>query len=341
MVVNESGADYDFRVEGDTVSTLLVVDASADTLTVDNLGVGQAVAGATLLGISDSETIASGASAVWDGVSFVTLSATLTGSTNITTATGFNSINISRPTISSASALTITNAATMYIANSPLGGGAGPTTITNAYSIWVDAGTCRFDGTVGIGTGGPDAKLDVLDTSTQLRLTHTDGSIYSDYKTDSSGYAVITPSGNRLGIGNTPLGTFHVESTGAQDTFLIRTGDVQNAITFRRASVGNQWQIGQVSASSTTHFVIYDAANSERRILALSGSDAALCLQLDGGNVGVATVNQFGGGLGVIGIANAATNPSSSPTGGGVLYVDAGALKYRGSGGTVTTIANA
>lgn len=60
-----------------------------------------------------------------------------------------------------------------------------------------------------------------------------------------------------------------------------------------------------------------------------------------GGNVGINTYSQFGGGVGVIGIANAATTPNSNPSGGGVLYVDNGALKYRGSSGTVTTIANA
>ena len=48
-----------------------------------------------------------------------------------------------------------------------------------------------------------------------------------------------------------------------------------------------------------------------------------------------------GGGVGVIGIANAGTVPSSNPSGGGILYVESGALKYRGSSGTVTTIANA
>jgi hypothetical protein len=39
-------------------------------------------------------------------------------------------------------------------------------------------------------------------------------------------------------------------------------------------------------------------------------------------------------------IANG-TAPTANPTGGGVLYVESGALKYRGSSGTVTTIANA
>ena len=58
-----------------------------------------------------------------------------------------------------------------------------------------------------------------------------------------------------------------------------------------------------------------------------------------GGNIGIGTVDQFGGGAKVIGIANASTVPAGNPTGGGVLYVEAGALKYRGSSGTVTTIA--
>jgi hypothetical protein len=40
-------------------------------------------------------------------------------------------------------------------------------------------------------------------------------------------------------------------------------------------------------------------------------------------------------------ISNAGTVPSTNPTGGGILYTEGGALKYRGSSGTVTTIANA
>lgn len=39
-------------------------------------------------------------------------------------------------------------------------------------------------------------------------------------------------------------------------------------------------------------------------------------------------------------IANTASAPST-PTGAGILYVESGALKYRGSSGTITTIANA
>lgn len=50
---------------------------------------------------------------------------------------------------------------------------------------------------------------------------------------------------------------------------------------------------------------------------------------------------QFGGGSGVVGVANATTAPTTNPSGGGVLYAETGALKWRGSSGTVTTIAPA
>ena len=58
-------------------------------------------------------------------------------------------------------------------------------------------------------------------------------------------------------------------------------------------------------------------------------------------NVGVNTETAFGSGTGVLGIANATTAPTANPSGGGVLYVEGGALKFRGSAGTVTTIAAA
>jgi hypothetical protein len=56
------------------------------------------------------------------------------------------------------------------------------------------------------------------------------------------------------------------------------------------------------------------------------------------GSLGIVT-DDYGSGTGVIGVANASVTPSTNPSGGGVLYVESGALKYRGSSGTVTTLA--
>jgi hypothetical protein len=58
-----------------------------------------------------------------------------------------------------------------------------------------------------------------------------------------------------------------------------------------------------------------------------------------GGRVAVGGAGSYGGGAGgVVFIANATTAPTTNPSGGGVLYVESGALKYRGSSGTVTTL---
>ena len=70
-----------------------------------------------------------------------------------------------------------------------------------------------------------------------------------------------------------------------------------------------------------------------------TATNYALLLQPNGGNLGFNGLS-FGGGSNVIFIGNG-TAPSSNPTAGGILYVEAGALKYRGSSGTITTIANA
>ena len=58
------------------------------------------------------------------------------------------------------------------------------------------------------------------------------------------------------------------------------------------------------------------------------------------GNVGIG-VSSFGTSAAkVLGLANA-TAPTTSPANMGQLYVEAGALKYRGSSGTITTLASA
>ena len=65
-----------------------------------------------------------------------------------------------------------------------------------------------------------------------------------------------------------------------------------------------------------------------------------------GGNIGIgfpedSLIKKFGGGRGVIAIANASVAPTENIASAGMLYVEDGALKYRGSEGTVTTIAPA
>lgn len=46
----------------------------------------------------------------------------------------------------------------------------------------------------------------------------------------------------------------------------------------------------------------------------------------------------YGGGMQVIFIANSTAPPLGNPVGGGILYVENGALKYKGTSGTVTVL---
>jgi hypothetical protein len=72
---------------------------------------------------------------------------------------------------------------------------------------------------VGINTVGPDRALDVLDaTNPQARLTYTDGTVYTDMQTDSTGYFNILPTGGRMFLKSNQIGilgvkTFHTTNT--------------------------------------------------------------------------------------------------------------------------------
>lgn len=87
------------------------------------------------------------------------------------------------------------------------------------------------------------------------------------------------------------------------------------------------------------------ASDMPGRIVFLTTADGAASVTermriTNAGSIGIGG-SSFGSGTLVCFIANATAVPSTNPTGGGILYVESGALKYRGSSGTVTTIAAA
>ncbi len=94
-------------------------------------------------------TVASAAGAVLRAFTVGTPGSTdtviISGGTNITTTTGFNFFEIQAPTYSNA-LVVVTNAATLYVSGAPVATGGG--SITNAYALWVDAGTSAFGGAV-------------------------------------------------------------------------------------------------------------------------------------------------------------------------------------------------
>lgn len=83
--------------------------------------------------------------------------------------------------------------------------------------------------------------------------------------------------------------------------------------------------------------LLLDVQDSAATTLVSIGSGGAFYAK---GNVGVGTTDVAASATNAIHIKDG-TAPSASIAAGGVLYVEAGALKYRGSSGTVTTVANA
>jgi hypothetical protein len=130
-----------------------------------------------------------------------------------------------------------------------------------------------------------------------------------------------------LGIGDSNPNNRLTVNSGASTTIAGFTS-TGSAAFIGLANSGANVFIGNDSTSGS--FVIQTPSNSYSTKLTIDNTSN---LGLNGLSVG--------SGVGVVFIANATTAPSTNPTGGGILYVDAGALKYRGSSGTVTTLGNA
>lgn len=69
------------------------------------------------------------------------------------------------------------------------------------------------------------------------------------------------------------------------------------------------------------------------------GANGSVWVESDG--VAFGATGSYGSGQRVVYVANAAVVPTTNPSLGGILYAEGGALKWRGSSGTVTTIAPA
>lgn len=119
------------------------------------------------------------------------------------------------------------------------------------------------------------------------------------------------------------------ESKGANQT--LQTNDAfdfiigANGVEKGRAQNGGGWRSKGTTGTAAAHTTV-------------DSSDNILQQVLSNGNITHGGAGSYGGGVKVQFIPNATTEPTSNPTGGGIFYVFGGALKYRGSSGTVTTI---
>ena len=183
----------------------------------------------------------------------------------------------------------------------------------------------------------------------------------------TSSALTVTPNASFSGtLGVTGITNFGTNAAGSQ-TFPLILG-YQNSATvpavqiffnalsnsFAMGTVNNGWAIGVASGGT---------AGSTISTVHISGSGATGAVSIPGtldvtgtttitGDVKAApsgqsvlalfgaNISDRGGGNGIIVMANASA-PTSTYAGGGLLYVQSGALVFRGSSGTITTIAAA
>ena len=199
---------------------------------------------------------------------------------------------------------------------------AGSLVNSSTSSVQLESGVVR----AALGSASTPSYSFVGDTNSGMYLTSADNLSFATGGTermllDGSGSVSVRSPGSVFIDGSSPF------------------------MAFRDANGTGRFRL----TKSGTSLLITDQQNSSRTQLELqpgSTNDAAIALLSSrayvGGNLAAGSTSpSFGGGAGgVVFLANS-TAPTTNPSGGGVLYVESGALKYRGSSGTVTTIASA
>ena len=145
-------------------------------------------------------------------------------------------------------------------------------------------------------------------------------------------------SANGLSFGDGDTGLYE----NADDSLVVKVSNISKLIFNTEGLIGvnaagpaflNQ------ATTATNPTLVTNRADTDTGI-GSSGADALSliagaieCLRVEEGANGTAGTHIL--------IKNLTTAPTGNPTDGGYLYVEAGALKYKGSSGTVTTLGNA
>ncbi len=200
-VFNETGANIDFRIESDGTGggNLFTLDAG-----LDSIGIGATASDGSIFEITPGAVTRTAVTSVGAfNIPADTINYDNGSGTNAIWAA--QAIGIQTLTNDNAT-LTITDAATFYIAGAPVAstnvafGGSG----ANTYSLWVDAGTSRFDGDI---IPGADSSLDLGST----------GAVYAEVWADaikSDGAITVTPgAGTNLNVATSTTGNFAVNTT--------------------------------------------------------------------------------------------------------------------------------
>lgn len=141
------------------------------------------------------------------GVNFAVVAGTFTDTTGSGTI-GSRAVNsIGTPTLASSSAVTLTDAATLYISAPPTAG--TNTTITNGWALWVDSGNVRFDGNLTVNGGIGVGIAASSDYFFRLENTINGGSnVYTVWSAPTFGNNVTGSANNFISFAGTAAAAF-------------------------------------------------------------------------------------------------------------------------------------
>jgi hypothetical protein len=217
-------------------------------------------------------------------------------------------------------------------------GGITPAKLSTGSPSWTAGGALT---TAGFYAGKTTAGAGLIHVADEGADTYN--TLTSRNNANNAYLALLHRSTSHQFGGSTGAAWLTVDSTGATSTVDFEiTGTAENPPSSGTAK-GGFLRLKAIDTNNVLDFGAISGANyiwiqaSDSTTLAVN---YPILLNPNGGNVGIG-VTSFGTSANkVLAIANG-TAPSTSPAGMGQLYVENGALKFRGSSGTITTLANA
>lgn len=239
LKVNIGSGNYDTQIQGDTDANALYVDASTDFV-----GVGTA----TPQGKFDIDAPdVTGATGETQAFRVSTQQVQLA---NATALVQWRQSMFYIPIlngIAGGGTESITTAATVAIEGAPSGSNI---TITNPYSLWVQAGTSRFDGTISAAGGGTSVPS-ISMPSTSLLTVPAAGAIEKDanvfYSTPIASARGVSPS---IMFSIVPAGDFTLSAASGVQSAFPTTGDVW---TLAGSTTYEFWGQYHITTGTTSH----------------------------------------------------------------------------------------
>lgn len=296
-------------------------------------------------------------------------SATITGTLNISSATGAFALGVTPPvSASSGTGIWIDRNGLFAMNTSVVRTKIDASGILHiaGYGMDIDGSTLPFYfrnaggnslgqivvNDVGGGLGGQTkihAYGTAANTSAQMLLqteTYTGTNIASIQLDSTSTASLITMTGNaRITSSIQLIERIRLAGQEFYQAANTSTDGIAFVLAVNRTANRQLWiaDSAALAVNSTNTVIRFGIFTTNAPDISAIATDTAtfknLSIQAGQGNLGlVGCQTQFGSGMAVIGIANCTTVPTTNPTGGGVLYVEAGALKYRGPSGAITPI---